>query len=84
MESQGSCVSFLGVLKRLKPYIAMVSLQFGYAGLHIVTSLSLRGGLNHYVLTVYRHAVATLVIAPFALVLERSLSSISLSHTHFS
>ncbi|KAJ8628762.1 hypothetical protein MRB53_022085 [Persea americana] len=73
MESQGSCVSFLGLLRRLKPYIAMVSLQFGYAGLHIVTSLSLRGGLNHYVLTVYRHAVATLVIGPFALVLERKV-----------
>ena len=52
----------------------MVALQFGYAGLHIVTVLSLKGGLNHYVLTVYRHAVAMSVVAPFAFLLERSLS----------
>lgn len=63
-----------GAVKKLKPYLAMVSLQFGYAGLHIVTMLSLKGGLNHYVLTVYRHVVALSVLAPFAFFLERSLS----------
>lgn len=61
------------LLKKLKPYLAMVALQFGYAGLHIVTVLSLKGGLNHYVLTVYRHVVAMSVVAPFAFVLERKV-----------
>lgn len=31
----------------------------------------LNRGMSHYVLVVYRHAFATAVIAPFALVLER-------------
>ncbi|KAG6472100.1 WAT1-related protein At5g07050-like [Zingiber officinale] len=56
-----------------KPYVAMISLQFGYAGMNIITKVSLNHGMSHYVLVVYRHAFATLSIAPFALVLERKV-----------
>ncbi|KAF9599353.1 hypothetical protein IFM89_036810, partial [Coptis chinensis] len=66
MESQG-------MLQRLKPYIAMISLQFGYAGMNIITKVSLNRGMSHYVLVVYRHAFATLAIAPFALIIERNV-----------
>ncbi|XP_073024035.1 WAT1-related protein At5g07050-like [Primulina eburnea] len=65
-ENRGS--SFL---KNCKPYIAMISLQFGYAGMNIITKISLNGGMSHYVLVVYRHAIATAVIAPFAFFFER-------------
>ncbi|KAL8162657.1 hypothetical protein V2J09_014146 [Rumex salicifolius] len=54
-----------------KPYVAMICLQFGYAGMNILTKLSLNNGMSHYVLVVYRHAFATAVIAPFALLIER-------------
>ncbi|KAI9082033.1 hypothetical protein K1719_027048 [Acacia pycnantha] len=64
------CRSFL---ERFKPYIAMISLQFGYAGMNIITKVSLNRGMSHYVLVVYRHAFATAAIAPFALVLERKV-----------
>lgn len=53
------------------PYIAVISLQFGYAGMNIISTVSLNRGMSHYVLVVYRHAFATAVMAPFALVLER-------------
>ncbi|KAH7654875.1 WAT1-related protein [Dioscorea alata] len=56
-----------------KPYIAMISLQFGYAGMNIITKVSLNHGMSHYVLVVYRHAFATISIAPFALILERKV-----------
>ncbi|KAL3637104.1 hypothetical protein CASFOL_019403 [Castilleja foliolosa] len=56
-----------------KPYIAMICLQFGYAGMNIITKVSLNRGMSHYVLVVYRHAFATAVIAPFALLLERKV-----------
>ncbi|KAK9671256.1 hypothetical protein RND81_12G017200 [Saponaria officinalis] len=59
--------------EKSKPYIAMIGLQFGYAGMNIVTKVSLNGGMSHYVLVVYRHAFATAVIAPFALILERNV-----------
>ncbi|KAG4947272.1 hypothetical protein AAZX31_15G213700 [Glycine max] len=54
-----------------KPYLAMISLQFGYAGMNIITKVSLNQGMSHYVLVVYRHAFATAVIAPFAIIFER-------------
>ncbi|GKV48043.1 hypothetical protein SLEP1_g54879 [Rubroshorea leprosula] len=60
-------------IQRSKPYIAMISLQFGYAGMNIITKVSLNRGMSHYVLVVYRHAFATTVIAPFAIVLERKV-----------
>ncbi|KDP40571.1 hypothetical protein JCGZ_24570 [Jatropha curcas] len=69
MKSQlGSCLKFL---ETSKPYFAMISLQFGYAGMNIITKVSLNRGMSHYVLVVYRHAIATAVIAPFAFIFER-------------
>lgn len=59
------------LLEKSKPYVAMISLQFGYAGMNIISKVSLNGGMNHYVLVVYRHAVATIVLAPFAFFIER-------------
>ncbi|XXG53003.1 hypothetical protein AAC387_Pa03g1184 [Persea americana] len=70
MESQGCCSNFF---RRSKPYMAMISLQFGYAGMNIITKVSLNRGMSHYVLVVYRHAFATVAIAPFALILERKV-----------
>ncbi|KAI8004598.1 WAT1-related protein [Camellia lanceoleosa] len=61
------------IFTKVKPYLAMVSLQFGYAGMYIITMVSLKRGMSNFILVVYRHAVATLVIAPFALVLERKI-----------
>ncbi|KAJ4750934.1 WAT1-related protein [Rhynchospora pubera] len=61
------------LFEKMKPYIAMISLQFGYAGMNVITKVSLNHGMSHYVLVVYRHAFATLSIAPFALVLERKV-----------
>ncbi|CAI8585224.1 unnamed protein product [Vicia faba] len=58
---------------RCKPYIAMICLQFGFAGMNIITKVSLNRGMSHYVLVVYRHAFATAAIAPFAIVLERKI-----------
>ncbi|ERM99081.1 hypothetical protein AMTR_s00101p00110290 [Amborella trichopoda] len=70
MEKMGHITN---VLNRSKPYIAMMSLQFGYAGMNIITKVSLNRGMSHYVLVVYRHAFATGAIAPFAIILERKV-----------
>ncbi|KAL2228137.1 WAT1-related protein At5g07050 [Sesamum indicum] len=70
MERKACLGSFF---EKAKPYIAMICLQFGYAGMNIITKVSLNRGMSHYVLVVYRHAFATAVIAPFALVLERKV-----------
>ncbi|XP_030520412.2 WAT1-related protein At5g07050-like [Rhodamnia argentea] len=70
---EGKAGSWGDFMRRARPYIAMVSLQFGYAGMNIITKVSLNRGMSHYVLVVYRHAFATAVIAPFALILERKV-----------
>ncbi|CAK7336454.1 unnamed protein product [Dovyalis caffra] len=70
MKNLGCCLKFL---ETSKPYFAMISLQFGYAGMNIITKVSLNRGMSHYVLVVYRHAFATAVIAPFALIFERRM-----------
>ena len=67
-EKLRSCANFL---ENSKPYFAMIALQFGYAGMNIITKVSLNRGMSHYVLVVYRHAFATAVVAPFAFILER-------------
>ncbi|XXG39302.1 hypothetical protein AAC387_Pa01g0299 [Persea americana] len=59
------------VVKKAKPYVAMVSLQFGYAGSYIIAAISLKHGTSHFVLVVYRLAFATATVTPFAIVLDR-------------
>eukprot|EP00253_Pinus_taeda_P010098 PITA_10098 len=61
------------LIENSKPYVAMISLQFGYAGMNIITKVSLNRGMNHFVLVVYRHAAATVVLAPFAFFIERKV-----------
>ena len=65
---------FNTALRKVKPYLAIISLQFGYSGMYIITMVSFKHGMNHWVLSVYRHVVALLIMAPFALVLERFLT----------
>lgn len=73
MGAESGLANFCGMMHKIKPYLAMISLQFGYAGMYIITMLCFKKGMNHFVLAVYRHVVATIVIAPFAFVLERKI-----------
>ncbi|CAI0551781.1 unnamed protein product [Linum tenue] len=56
----------------MKPVIAVVMLQVGSAGMDVISKVALNEGMSNYVFVVYRHAVATLLISPFALLLDRS------------
>jgi hypothetical protein len=56
-----------GTWRKVMPYMAMVFLQFGFAGTFLISVASLRQGMSHYVLVVYRNVVAAIVMAPFAL-----------------
>ncbi|KAK1315072.1 WAT1-related protein [Acorus calamus] len=56
-----------------KSYVAMVFLQFGYAGMFIIIMVSLKRGMNHYVLVVYRNIIAAAAVAPFAFFFERKV-----------
>ncbi|KVI04945.1 Drug/metabolite transporter [Cynara cardunculus var. scolymus] len=58
------------MLEKMKPYFAVIFLQFGNAGLVIIAKAALNHGMNHYTFAVYRNLIATLVITPFALFFE--------------
>lgn len=66
------------IYDKVKPYLAVIFLQFGYAGMGIIAKFGLNHGMSHYTFAVYRNVIATVVFAPFALVLERSVSSLTL------
>ncbi|CAH8376535.1 unnamed protein product [Eruca vesicaria subsp. sativa] len=57
-------------LKTWKPFLTVISLQFGYAGLSIIAKFALDRGMSPHVLAAYRHIVATIFIAPFAFFLD--------------
>eukprot|EP00253_Pinus_taeda_P019849 PITA_19849 len=61
------------LIEKGKPYVTMISLQFGYAGMAIISKVALNRGMNHFVLVVYRQTVATVVLAPFAFFFERNV-----------
>ncbi|CAA7037570.1 unnamed protein product [Microthlaspi erraticum] len=52
-----------GNMEKIKPILAIISLQFGYAGMYIITMVSFKHGMDHWVLATYRHIVATVVMA---------------------
>ncbi|CAA7031486.1 unnamed protein product [Microthlaspi erraticum] len=58
-------------LRKARPFMAIVFIQFLYALMSIVAKLALNEGMSPHVLVAYRMAVATALITPFALVLER-------------
>ncbi|KAG7998827.1 hypothetical protein I3843_01G274900 [Carya illinoinensis] len=58
---------------RMKPFLAVTLLQSIYAGMEIIFKFALNEGMNQHVLIVYRYAVATVVTAAFATVLDRKV-----------
>ncbi|TQD93040.1 hypothetical protein C1H46_021354 [Malus baccata] len=59
------------MLIRLMPFMAVTLLQFGFAGLFIISKFALNHGMSPQVFVAYRHAVATVFIAPFAIIFDR-------------
>ncbi|XP_023904753.1 WAT1-related protein At2g39510 [Quercus suber] len=57
--------------KNVKPYFLVIILQFGYAGMSIIGKYALNKGMSEHVFIAYQHAIAAVVIAPFAIVLDR-------------
>lgn len=60
-----------GVPERVQLHVAMLALQFGYAGFHIVSRLALNMGISKVVFPVYRNIIALILLIPFAYFLEK-------------
>lgn len=68
-----SLKSSASVYNQALPYVAMVLMRFGSAGMPIVAKYALNRGMSQHVLVVYRFIIATLVLAPFAIVFDRKV-----------
>nr|GMD59010.1 WAT1-related protein At2g39510-like [Ipomoea batatas] len=60
-------------LKLVKPYLAVIFLQFGYAGMAIVAKSALNEGMSPFTYAVYRNVFAAVLFAPFAVAFERKI-----------
>ncbi|KAI4389949.1 hypothetical protein MLD38_002113 [Melastoma candidum] len=59
------------VPERLQLHLAMLALQFGYAGFHVVSRAALNMGISKIVFIVYRNIIALCLLLPFAFFLEK-------------
>ncbi|KAL6493072.1 WD repeat-containing protein wat1 [Orobanche gracilis] len=60
-----------GVPEKFQLHLAMLALQFGYAGFHVISRAALNMGISKIVFPVYRNILAFLLLLPFAYFLEK-------------
>ncbi|XP_022158422.1 WAT1-related protein At3g30340-like [Momordica charantia] len=58
-------------LENLKPFMAMVGVDFGYAVVNILMEAALSHGMNHLTLITYRLCIASISLGPIAYFYER-------------
>ncbi|KAJ8442586.1 hypothetical protein Cgig2_026528 [Carnegiea gigantea] len=58
--------------EKFQLHAAMLALQFGYAGFHVVSRAALNMGTSMLVFAVYRNIIALLLLLPFAYFLEKT------------
>ncbi|CAM8979295.1 unnamed protein product [Rhodiola kirilowii] len=75
MADGSACSSRLRTMcsmpEKLQLHLAMLALQFGYAGFHVVSRAALNMGISKIVYPVYRNIIALLLLLPFAYFLEK-------------
>lgn len=62
----------MGLIRQAKLVVAVILVQLGYAGLNIISVFALKKGMSSYTFIVYRMAIATIVLAPFAYIFDRN------------
>ncbi|MED6146362.1 WD repeat-containing protein wat1 [Stylosanthes scabra] len=72
-DSSGSSSKrmWCSVPEKFQLHGAMLALQFGYAGFHVVSRAALNMGVSKLVFPVYRNIIALLLLLPFAYFLEK-------------
>ncbi|KAF3433749.1 hypothetical protein FNV43_RR24852 [Rhamnella rubrinervis] len=59
------------LVQQAKLVVGLVFLQSGYAGMSMIAVFALHQGMSHYILVSYRMLIASAIIVPFAIVLDR-------------
>eukprot|EP01018_Ginkgo_biloba_P018342 Gb_01918 [translate_table: standard] len=72
MVNKNCCGQMPVLCEKSVPILAMIFVQFGYAGVNIISKVAFDHGMNYFVLVVYRHIVAGLFTLPFVYFFERN------------
>lgn len=67
----GAAKRMCSIPEKFQLHLAMLALQFGYAGFHVVSRAALNMGISKIVFPVYRNILALLLLLPFAYFLEK-------------
>ncbi|GAU15253.1 hypothetical protein TSUD_03200, partial [Trifolium subterraneum] len=70
-SSASSKRMWCSIPEKFQLHVAMLALQFGYAGFHVVSRAALNMGVSKLVFPVYRNIIALLLLLPFAYFLEK-------------
>ncbi|KAK4392219.1 WAT1-related protein [Sesamum angolense] len=73
MRIQATRERFWLLFGKAKPFLGVVLLQAGVAGMDIISKVAMNRGMSTYVLVVYRHAIATIFISPFAFAFDKKI-----------
>ncbi|KAG6470302.1 hypothetical protein ZIOFF_071367 [Zingiber officinale] len=71
MAEAGGGKRICGMPEKVQLHVAMLALQFGYAGFHVVSRAALNMGISKVVFPVYRNIIALILLVPFAYFLEK-------------
>ncbi|KAK4487787.1 hypothetical protein RD792_005527 [Penstemon davidsonii] len=71
MADVGGRRMMCSIPERFQLHLAMLALQFGYAGFHVVSRAALNMGMSKIVFPVYRNILALFLLLPFAYFLEK-------------
>jgi hypothetical protein len=83
MADSGEGRRVCGMPEKAQLHVAMLLLQFGYAGFHVVSRLALNMGISKLVFPVYRNIIALCLLVPFAYFLEKYASRLAgMMHMH--
>lgn len=66
----------------LLPFLAMVLVQIGYAGMNITSKMAMESGMKPLILVAYRQIFATIATFPVAFFLERYKIVLISIHIH--
>lgn len=70
-DQESSLPHIFPLIRSSTPAMAMVFIQLNSAVAIILSKMATDSGMSQFVMVTYRHAVATLVIAPIAFFVER-------------
>ncbi|GAA0178054.1 hypothetical protein LIER_29783 [Lithospermum erythrorhizon] len=70
-NSRSLTIMGCSIPEKAQLHLAMLALQFGYAGFHVVSRAALNMGISKVVYPVYRNILALVLLSPFAYFLEK-------------